>query len=272
VLAHSGGRFASGAALLAAGAALGLLVLCVVRRRNILAPVRRQPRLFAVLGCLEAANLVLYASALHLGPLPVIVGLHLTSPILMVVWTCLRRQRPFSLMLAAESALIVGAVALIAAGAGERHSAASVLGGAVLALGSAVAVAALITMVARHASSETPEVGAALQMSVAAILTLPLIAVDPPSGPRLWHLGAAGAVLLAPGFALYWRALRGLTAQAASTIGLNEAVAASVVGALAYGSRFGLISLVAGLLVVLAVMIELGRSGAIMGGQPSTSY
>jgi drug/metabolite transporter (DMT)-like permease len=269
VLAHVGGRFASGAALLAAGGALSLLGLSKARGKPVWAVFRQHWRYFSMLGVLEALNLGLYAGALHLGPLPAMVGLHLTSPILIVIWAALTRQRAVTGALLVELALVIAAVILVALGPSQHHSTVSVVAGAGLALGSAIALAVLISWVASTATAFDPDVAATLQLSIAALLTLPLVLVAPPTETRLWRLGLAGALLLAPGFALYWRALRRLGAEAAGIIGLNEAVVASLLGVVVFKSHFALVTLVAAGLVFAAVAIELGVD--YVGGQRLTS-
>jgi drug/metabolite transporter (DMT)-like permease len=238
-------------------------MLAGVRGKRVLAAFQRQPSYFAVLGLLEAINLALYAGALRLGPLPAMVGLHLTSPVLIVMWATLTGRRALTVPLLVELALIITAVILIALGPSQHHSTASSIVGAALALGSAVALAILISRVASTASNQDPDVAASLQLAVAAALLLPLILAAPPSGAHFWKLGLAGALLLAPGFALYWRALRGLGAQAAGILGLNEAVVASLLGFLVFSSDFTLVTLVAGGLVLAAVAIEIGLDDAI---------
>lgn len=237
---------------------MSLLGLSKLRGKPVVAVFRRHGRYFAALGMLEALNLGLYAGALHLGPLPAMVGLHLTSPILMVIWATLTRRRALTLTLLVEFALLVAAVILVAVGPSQHHSTMSVFAGTVLALGSAVALAILISRVASTAVAFDPDVAAALQLTIAAILTLPLVLTDPPTETRLWRLGFAGALLLAPGFALYWRALRQLGAQAAGILGLNEAVVASLFGVVVFESHFAFVTLVAAGLVLAAVAIELG--------------
>jgi drug/metabolite transporter (DMT)-like permease len=248
---------------------LSLVGLSTVRGKRVLAVLQRHWRYFCGLGVLEALNLGLYAGALHLGPLPAMVGLHLTSPILMVIWATLTRQRTLTPALAVEILLVAAAVVLVALGPGQHHSTTSVIAGVGLAIGSAIALAILISRVAASATGFDPDVAAALQLSLAAILTLPLVLTDPPSSTRLWRLGLAGAFLLAPGFALYWRALRQLRAQAAGILGLNEAFIASLFGVLAFQSHFALLTIVAAGLVLAAVAIELATDRVV--GQPSAS-
>jgi drug/metabolite transporter (DMT)-like permease len=248
---------------------LSLLGLSKVRGKPISAIFRRHWRYFGVLGILEALNLGFYAGALHLGPLPAMVGLHLTSPILMVIWATLTRQRALTPALLVELALIVAAVVLVAIGPSQHHSTMSVVAGAVLALASAVALAVLISRVASTATNFDPDVAAALQLTIAATLTLPLVLTDPPTVTRLWRLGLTGAVLLGPGFALYWRALRQLGAQAAGILGLNEAIVASLLGVVVFESHFALVTLAAAGLVLVAVAIELGSDH--VAGQRRTS-
>jgi drug/metabolite transporter (DMT)-like permease len=187
------------------------------------------------------------------------VGLHLTSPVFVVAWLAARGGERIGLVLV-KLGLIAGAIVLVASGLEEHHSESSALMGSILALGSALAVAVLIVSVSQRAPEQEPAVGAALQLSVATAVMLPLLALDPPSMLDLGQLAIAGAVLLAPGFVLYWRALRELHAQAAGVIGLNEAVVASLVGFVVYGAAFATRTLLAGVLVCAAVGLELRRS------------
>lgn len=70
---------------------------------------------------------------------------------------------------------------------------------------------------------------------------------------------AAGAVFLGPGFAIYWRALRGVSAATAGIVGLNEAIAATLFGVALFGDQVSLISGLSGALVLAAVALELLR-------------
>jgi drug/metabolite transporter (DMT)-like permease len=264
-LAHEGSHLAAGAPIVAAGGAVLLCAVAAVRGRRALDAVRARPALYVRLGGLEAVNLALYTGALRLGPLPVIVALHLTSPVILIAADVARGRRPASAGLWCEFALIAGAIALVALAVPAGSSAGHVLWGSLLALASAAALALLISQVAEAAGGQDPDVAAALQLSIAAVLTAPLAVVAAPSAATARDLLLVGVVLLGPGFALYWRALRGLDAPLAGILGLNEALVASVVGALAFDAEIGWATLGAAALVLAAVALELRRGRGGLG-------
>ena len=189
------------------------------------------------------------------------VALHLTSPVILIAAVVVRRRHAAMVLAGLEVALVVGAVALVAIAVPDSSTAGDVLLGSALALGSAAALALLISQVAREASAQDPDVAASLQLCFAAALTLPLALAASPTDGTVGSLLLIGVALLGPGFALYWRALRGLDAPVAGILGLNEAVVASLFGALAFGTQVGPATLGAALLILAAVALELRRSG-----------
>ncbi len=209
------------------------------------------------LGALEAVNLALYIGALQIGPLPVMVALHLTSPVVLIAADVARRRRPASCIAALEMALVVGAITLVAVAVPAGSSTGGVLAGSALALASAVALAVLISQVAHEAVGQDPDVAAGLQLLVAAILTAPLAITAAPAVGSVGWLLLVGLGLLGPGFGFYWRALRGLDAPLAGILGLNEAVVASIIGALTFSAAIGPATLGAAALVLAAVALEL---------------
>jgi drug/metabolite transporter (DMT)-like permease len=259
VLAHEATSLAAGAPIVAAGGATLLSLVALARGRNPLRALRRQPRLYATLGALEAINLALYVGALRVGPLPVMVALHLTSPLFLIAVAIARRHRAPTALAGLELALVAGAIALVALAVPDRSTTGDVLFGSALALGSAAAVAALISQVARAAPGQDPDVAAGLQLLLATVLTLPLALAASPAAATVGWLLLAGAGLLGPGFALYWRALGGLDAPVAGILGLNEAIVASLVGALAFGTQIRSPTLGAAALILATVALELRR-------------
>ncbi len=243
---------------MAAGGATVLCVVAVLRRREPVEALRMRPGLYTRLGALEAVNLALYVGALRVGPLPVMVALHLTSPVMLIAADVARRRRPASPLVGCEIALIASAIMLVAVAVPEGSSPGNVVAGSALALGSAVALAALISQVAREAEGQDPDVAAGLQLSVAAVLTAPLAIAAAPAGETVGWLLLVGVGLLGPGFALYWRALRGLGAPLAGILGLNEAVVASLLGAIAFKAKLELATVGAAGLILAAVALELG--------------
>lgn len=260
-LAQAGGAPAAAPPVVAAGGALMLLLATAVAGRSPLRLLAAHWRMALIVGAFEAANLSLYLLALRTGPLPLMVALHLTAPVLLVLWQVARRERAPSVLVATELALIAGAVWLVADAQPAGQATTDALRGAALSLGSAVVLAAQITVMARLAKRDSrPDAvfSAGSQLAVAAVLSSPLLFAGalPPAADSALLLGV-GAALLAPGFALYWRALRGLRPAAASIIGLAEGVIAPLVGAVAFAAAIGGAAVAAAALVLLAVVIEL---------------
>lgn len=263
VLAALGDTRGTGAPLLAAGGALALLVVVLAgpgrRQLGSLARTPGRSAGFLVIGLLEALNLGLYAAALSLGPVPVVVALHLTSPLLLLGVAVLRGRRRIDGLVVAQTLLMVTGIVLLGLQPDDRVGDRPLLAG-VLAVGSAVAVAALITTVARYAPSVRPDVASTVQLGLAAAVTAPVVLVAAAPGPAdSLALLAAGAAFLGPGFALYWRALRRASPATAGIIGLNEAVAATLFSIVVFGDRVSLAAVLSGALVLVAVVLETVR-------------
>lgn len=251
------------AAPVAAGGAAALLGFTVVRGGAPWRDFRAAPRLFLRLGILELLNLVSYVAALSLGPLPVVVALHLTAPVLLIVVRIAQGRRAITLTLAAELAAIGAAIWLVAGYRPADTALGPALLGCALALISAVCVAGLITLVVRESPGLPSGSAAGLQLLTAAVLAGPLIGSAAffgagPTAREAVILVVIGALLLGPGFACYWLALRELDEVTAGLIGLNEAVVATVAGAMVVGSEITVATLMAGVLVLAAVGLELG--------------
>ncbi len=245
------------AAPVAVGGALSLLCVATARGEAPWRTFRADRRLFLCLGGLETANLAFYVAALRLGPLPVVVALHLTAPMILIVSQVLRGKRSLGIAVLAELTLVGAAIGLVAVGRTDSRGTTAVVAGCVLALASAACVAGLVTLVAEHAAQRATLASAGLQLLLAAILALPLtIAAAPSSGWATAQLVAIGALLLGPGFACYWWALRTLDATTAGILGLNEAVAAAIIGAVLTDTLLTTATVVAGGLVLTAVAVQ----------------
>jgi drug/metabolite transporter (DMT)-like permease len=266
VLARLGEADGTGAPLLASGGAvaLALVVLAGPARRQIrkitLTPCRTANLL--LIGLLEALNLGLYAAALALGPVPVVVALHLTSPVLLVALSVMRGHRRADGLVALQALLMVSGISLLGMQPADEPGSEPLLAG-ILAVGSAIAVAALIAAVARAAPTVNPDIAAAAQLTIAAAVTAPVMLVAAPPNQRdAIFLLVAGALFLGPGFAIYWRALRGLSVTTAGILGLNEAVAATIISYTFFAEEISMASVLSGVLVLTAVVLELLRKGA----------
>lgn len=220
-----------------------------------LSPGQLKP--FLYLGILEAINISLYAAALRLGSTFAVVALHLTSPIFLILFGLATRKRRGTAFIWIQATLIALAILLYGSQPAREDGNAQPTLAALLATGSAVAVAALIYTVSKYASNMEPDPSAALQLGVAAVLTSPLLLFSrPESLHRAVFLILAGAFLLGPGFALYWRAMRGLDASTASIIGLNEAVVAVLLNLLLFDRTISIQTAVSGFVIFTAIAIE----------------
>ncbi|MBF6175588.1 EamA family transporter [Nocardia blacklockiae] len=244
------------AGLVALGGAVTLLLLAWLCGERPWAALAAQPSLYARLGGLETANLALYVAALRIGPLPVVAALHLTAPVLIITAALVRGRRPPTMAVVLELVLVAAAIWLVTGSRPAAATAGAAVAGCLLALGSAACVAALVSLIAREAGPDNTITSAGLQLLVAGAASSPLLIIDPP-GPRTTAaLAAVGALLLGPGFALYWQALRWLDAATAGIVGLNEAVVAALVGALCTETRLTAATAGAGVLILLAVGLE----------------
>ncbi len=244
------------AGLVALGGAVPLLVSARLRGQHPWATLAAQPALYVRLGLLEAANLALFVAALRIGPLPVVVALHLTAPVLIIAAALLRGRRAPTVPVLLELLLVAVAIWLVTGGHAGGAANGSVVAGCGLALGSAACVAMLVSVIARQPGPNHTTTSAALQLLLGGVASSPLLALDPPSVPVAVELVAVGAALLGPGFALYWQALRWLDAATASVVGLNEAVVATLVGAVCTQRLPSSATAAAGVLILIAVGLE----------------
>lgn len=252
---------AGGAPFVAAGGAVLLCAIAIVRHGNLLQTFNERPAHYVQLGFLGALNLGMYIAALQLGPLPIVVALHLTAPVLLIGYEVKNGQRGFTATHVLELALLLGATLLVALSVAPGAEGSSVLLGSALALGSAVSVAMLITTVVNSAQEQEPDVSAGLQLCVTAVFTLPLAFIAPPSSSDILWLLLIGIALLGPGFALYWRALRVIDAPLAGILGLNEAIIALIFGALIFSAPIRFATAGAAVLILSATALELRGGG-----------
>ncbi|WP_217999126.1 DMT family transporter [Nocardia exalbida] len=270
------GLFSAGLALLgssgagptvAMGAAIPLLVTAAVTGRRPGLALGSYPRIYIQLGLLEALNISLYVAALTIGPAPVVVALHLVSPIMLLVLAIVTGKRTMNLRIVVELLLLASAIVLVAARPRAQIGSGNALIGCALALGSSAAVTALIALVARESQDRDPIVSAGLQLAVAGVLTAPFLTMTTWEWERMLAELGLGATLLGPGFALYWRAMRRLSAPIAGALGVNEAVVASIVVVALDRSQLSLPTVLGGILVVAAVLLD-AESGYIDGRRP----
>ncbi len=243
--------------LVALGAGIPLLVIARVRGCNPWREVSSHKRTYLQLGLLEAVNISLYAAALAIGSAPVVVALHLTSPIMLLLLAVYTGKSPMTLRIAVELGLLVTAIMLVAARPGAEINIASAVLACVLALGSAAAVTVLIILVAKESRRRDPTMSAGLQLAVAGVLTTPLLATATWNGSRMLAESAICAALLAPGFALYWRAVRHLQPATVGAVGLTEAIVASALVGVLDRSQISIPIVISGILVAAAILLDI---------------
>ncbi|MFG1774244.1 EamA family transporter [Nocardia salmonicida] len=265
-LAALEGSLAS-SALVAAGGGVTLLLVAGARRQGPIRTLLESPGLYVRLGALEAANLLLFVAALKCGPLPVVVALHLIAPLLLLAAEIIRGRRQPTVLVGIEFVLVGAAVAVAVPGSSAEIGMDRALLGCGLAVGSAVCVALLVSLIARESAQRPTIASAGWQLVVASVLGGGLILTDPPDARTAGSLVLVGALLLGPGFCLYWLGLRGLDATTASIIGLNEAVFAAVVSAIFTNTPITLGAVIGGVLVLSAVVLD-DKSRRASGSRP----
>lgn len=222
-----------------------------------------------VVGVADAANVVLYFSALERGPVVVATLTHYLAPLLVAVFAPWLTDEPRARRPLWAAPVVLLGLALVLSHA--NTSATSTWGRtAVLGAGSALFYAALIIASRRAARAYAPGAIVALH-AVLSALGLAIVfgaEVLPVPGRALWGavFGAAVNGLLAG--LLFNRALVRIGAQLTGVLTYLEPLTAALVGVLFFGEPFGALSLGGTALVLVAgawVAWEEGPSG------PSTS-
>ena len=244
------------APIVAAGASIALLSAACIGRQPIRGLFIGSPKLFLLLGLIEAANIALYFGALAIGPTPVVVALHLTAPMMLIALDALRGKRRVNLLLLAELAAIILAISLVVGDPQRGSGMGSTVLACVMALGSAAAVAVLITLISRSSGQRPAAASAGIQLGLAALFVSPMLAFGVGSPEQVLSLMAVGGALLGPGFLLYWIGMRKSDATTAGIIGLNEVLVASLLVGLVGTGGITLATVIAGALIVIAVGLE----------------
>jgi drug/metabolite transporter (DMT)-like permease len=125
-----------------------------------------------------------------------------------------------------------------------------------MALGSAAAVAVLITLISRSSVGRPAAASAGIQLGLAALFVSPMLAFGVGSPEQVLSLMAVGGALLGPGFLLYWIGMRKSDATTAGIIGLNQVLVASLLVGLMGSGGITPATAIAGALIVIAVGLE----------------
>ena len=242
-------------------AALVLLLALVVLRRlpELTRLLRARPGTAVAVGLLTGAYQALYFAAVVTAGVTVatVVALGLAPVLLTVAEAVLARRAPgrtqLLVLLAALGGLVLVSTAAGLAVTGPRPGL-----GVLLAVASGVTYAAA-TALGRPLSAVSSPLALATVTSCAGafgLLPLGLLA----RGPHLTGdpvavalLGYLGVVTLALAYALLYAGLRTVTGSAAVVATLLEPLTAAVLAALVLGERLGVLGVVGGVLILLAV-------------------
>jgi DME family drug/metabolite transporter len=227
---------------------------------------------FAVAGLCMAGYQVCYFSAVPLAGVAATAVLAICSaPILVAVLARVVLQEPLTRLGVAATAVGVLGAGLLAGSAALEGGAGFLLGGA-LALGAGLAYS-LYVVVTRSALAGAAPLGlSALTFALAAIVLLPVLAVEPAATavilargwPLLLYLGA---VPTAGAYWLYTAGLARLPAAVAAVVGLLEPLTAALLGLALFQEPFGpLRALGAGLLLVAMGLLAVGTARGGAGG------
>lgn len=133
-------------------------------------------------------------------------------------------------LLATEVLVVIGALVVGGVKPGDGYTAYGIFWGSVLALISAVALMLLNLLVASRAGRYDPATAAGAQFIVVLVLVTPFLVSAHNLGARdVTLLTAPGALGVAHGLVLMWKALALVDPSTVSVIGLNEAVVASLI-------------------------------------------
>jgi drug/metabolite transporter (DMT)-like permease len=185
---------------------------------------------------ISACNLVqlgLYLLALQLAPIGIAAALHLTSPVWLLLWACLRRQRSWSISTIGILLLIAGGIGLAIASVEATDS--SKLG-LLLALMSAWVLAIMWTMVKKYIHQLSKDWSQGVCQGLGAGVLLPIMLVS--GGDWSWIGFGVGVLLFAPGGLMVWWAIGKVTPSLVGATGLLEAPFAALAAALLFSNTF----------------------------------
>jgi len=219
-------------------------------------------RRIALLGAVEAANVLCYYVALQMAPVGPVMALHLAAPVLLTVVALARGRRSVSIRNVSAILMISAALTLVALSGqeGARHPA--VLQGLALSLVSAACLAVFLTLVSSTASGIAPAPAAGFQMLVSGLVLCPALMDLRQHGSSLAPLLAVSVALFAPACWLYWFAMRRLTPILAGTVLLTEPFFGVPAAYLVHGLRPSASHAVAIILILGATYIDMTTGSA----------
>lgn len=211
-------------------------------------------RAVVLLGTINAFQIATYLAGLTLGPVGPVAALHLSVPVVYLVWELARgERRPDALSLAVLALAGAGAaIAGLSEGGGGGGSGPVI--GLLLAALSAIALAIFLGLVAAWGRKRRVRGAAGGIHATGAILMLPTLAFGLPSAEEAGLAVLLGALLWAPAVLLQWWAVARLPRVVFGTLLLFEAVFTALIAAIAFGEDLSP-------LVALAVLLIIGAAG-----------
>jgi drug/metabolite transporter (DMT)-like permease len=222
--------------------------------------VRRpwRTRWVLMLLAIDLVNIGGFFVALGIAPVGPVVALHLSSPVLLVLYELVVRRRPVTAWRIASLCLVVLGCTLAAWSAGTSGGGQLALLGLALALLSAVAVALTNVFAVRLSAAQgnwQVVVGGASVLRGGACTALALVTGASLAGDAPGILTVA--VVAAVGVVLMWAvAAPRLAPRTLSVIGLNEAVVATLVAVIAFEKPLGPAAALATVIILVAIAVE----------------
>jgi drug/metabolite transporter (DMT)-like permease len=183
----------------------------------------------------------LYYVSLKLAPTGPAAALHLAAPVILLLWALVQGRRRLGVSEIGTLCLLVAGLSLAATSVSSDHAGRTdveTLAGLTLALLSAVAMAAMLTMVFSSAQRMSLQFCNGIKSLAGAALLAPALLTAAPSLNVSVGLIAVGAFVCAPGLALCWFALSRVPPTTTSTLDLFEAVLTPAITGAAFGMHF----------------------------------
>jgi drug/metabolite transporter (DMT)-like permease len=196
--------------------------------------------------------------ALGLAPVGPVVALHLSSPVLLLLYESATRQAPMTRWRLGTLTLIVAGCSLAAYSAGTGGGGPMALLGLGLAVLSAVSVAATNVFAVRLARQQANwqmvvGYGSLIRGAACVVLALTVGASLAGDAPQV----LAAAALATIGVVLMWAvAAARLPPRTISVIGLNEAIVATIIAALVFGKPLSVSAALATVVILAAIALE----------------
>jgi drug/metabolite transporter, DME family len=204
-----------------------------------------------------AAGTIMYFEALRVAPVAPVTALHLATPILLVSYEIVRRERAPTLRQAVLIGVLLAGVLAAAAGSGGGGAGNRPVLGLALAGASGVTNAILLRAVSASATHAHPNYTSGLVALVAAIVSLPALVLSPPLAGETLSLVTVGVCCWTPAALILWEAGSRLRAPLIGSIGLLEGVVTSAVAWVVFGRHASPLIVAGSIMIIAAIALEL---------------